>query len=102
MEKIYEEEFYERVIKAPHPVVVDFYADWCGPCKMLSPVLGELESEFDDFEFLKINVDENRDLVMKYNISSIPNVVVFKNGEPAASSLGFKGYDGMKEFLESV
>lgn len=99
MEKIYEEEFTDRVLKADVPVVVDFYADWCGPCKMLAPVLESLEDECDDFLFYKINIDENEDLSLQYQVMTIPNVIIFKNGEAVARSIGLKTAEEMKEFL---
>lgn len=99
MEKLYEEEFADRVLKSDAPVVVDFYADWCGPCKMLSPVLESLEDECDDYLFYKINIDENEDLARQYQVMTIPNVVVFKNGEAVARSIGLKTAAEMKEFL---
>lgn len=100
MEKIYEEEFEQRVLKAEHPVVVDFYADWCGPCKMLSPVLDKLEGEYDDFEFFKVNIDENQELAEEYEVFSIPNVCIFKNGGIADRSVGFASEDDMIDFIE--
>ena len=100
MEKIYQEEFEQRVLKAEHPVVVDFYADWCGPCKMLSPVLDELEGEFDDFEFVKVNIDENQELAEQFEVFSIPNVCIFKIGEVADRNVGFASPDAMREFVE--
>lgn len=100
MEKIYQEEFEQRVLKAEHPVVVDFYADWCGPCKMLSPVLDQLEGEFDDFEFVKVNIDENQELAEEFEVFSIPNVCIFKNGEVADRNVGFASPDAMREFVE--
>ena len=101
MEKIYQEEFTQRVLKAEHPVVVDFYADWCGPCKMLSPVLERLEDEFDDFEFIKVNIDENQDLAEEFEVFSIHKVCVIKNGEIADRNVGFASEDDMREFLAS-
>ena len=100
MEKIYQEEFEQRVLKAEHPVVVDFYADWCGPCKMLSPVLDELEGEFDDFEFVKVNIDENQELAEQFEVFSIPNVCIFKNGKVADRNVGFASPDAIREFFE--
>lgn len=100
MEKIYQEEFAQKVLNAEHPVVVDFYADWCGPCKMLSPVLDQLEGEFDDFEFVKVNIDENQDLAEKYEVFSIPNVCIFKNGQVADRNVGFASPDDMRAFVE--
>lgn len=100
MEKIYQEEFEQKVLKAEHPVVVDFYADWCGPCKMLSPVLDKLEGEYDDFEFFKVNIDENQELAEEYEVFSIPNVCIFKNGALADRSVGFASEDDMIDFIE--
>ena len=102
MEKIYQEEFEQRVLKAEHPVVVDFYADWCGPCKMLSPVLDELEGEFDDFEFVKVNIDENQELAMRFGIMSIPTIMVFKAGEPIFNSVGAAPKGKLKAELEKL
>lgn len=102
IEKIHEEDFAERVLKSENPVLVDFYADWCGPCKMLSPILEQLEDENDEFEFFKINIDENQDIAEQYEVFSIPNVVVFKNGEVAGRSVGFKSADEMQAFIDSV
>ncbi len=102
IEKIYQEEFTDRVLKADNPVLVDFYADWCGPCKMLSPILEELERENDDVTFFKINIDENEDIAEKYQVFSIPNVVLFKNGKPAARSVGFKPAEEMQAFIDNA
>lgn len=99
MEKIYQEEFAQRVLNAEHPVVVDFYADWCGPCKMLSPVLDQLESEFDDFEFVKVNIEENPELAEEFEVFSIPNVCIFKDGQVADRSVGFASPDDMRDFI---
>lgn len=99
MEKIYQEEFAQKVLNAEHPVVVDFYADWCGPCKMLSPVLDQLESEFDDFEFVKVNIEENPELAEEFEVFSIPNVCIFKDGQVADRSVGFASPDDMRDFI---
>ena len=85
-----------------HPVVVDFYADWCGPCHMLSPILEELESKNDDFEFFKVNVDECHDLAVKYNVFSIPTVVIFKGGRTVVQSIGLKSGEEMQKILNGI
>ena len=78
IDKIYQEEFAEKVINSPNTVVVDFFADWCGPCKMLSPVLEKLDSMNPDVDFYKVNIDENPSLADEFEVRSIPNVVIFK------------------------
>ena len=80
--KFDESNFDAEVLQSDIPVFVDFYADWCGPCKMMSPVIDKLAEEYDGkIKVGKVNVDENGDLAVKYGIMSIPNMVFFKNGE---------------------
>ena len=81
--------FEEMVLKSEKPVLVDFNATWCGPCKMLAPVLDELSGETDKFNVVAVDVDENEDLASTYGIYSIPCLVVFKNGEEVNRSVGF-------------
>lgn len=99
-QKIYQEEFVEKVLNSKKPVLVDFFADWCGPCKMLAPVLDVLERENEDYDIYKINVDENQDLAAEYEVSSIPNIVIFKNGEVVDRSMGFKTADQLQQILD--
>lgn len=81
-------------------VLVDFYATWCGPCKMLSPILEELAEEYkDQIEILKIDVDEFDSIASKYGILSIPTLLLFKDGELVKKSVGFKDLDGLKAFI---
>lgn len=78
---------FELVEKA-NAAVVDFYADWCGPCKMLSPTVDEVANENDDIKVVKVNVDEAQDIAIKYQVMSIPTLVVIKNGNEVNRSVG--------------
>ena len=86
--KVNEENFEREVLQADKTVLVDFYADWCGPCKMLSPIVDEVANEVNDVKVCKVNIDEARDLAIKFDIMSIPTLLVFKNGNVVNSSLG--------------
>ena len=83
-------ENYESTIASGKPVVIDFWAEWCGPCRMLAPVLDEVAGGFaDKAAFVTVDVDANGEIAQKYGVMSIPDVIVFKNGAPAAQSLRF-------------
>ena len=79
VEKISSKEFPVEVLQAREPVLIDFYADWCGPCKMLSPIIDEVAQENDDIKVVKVNVDESSDIALEYKVMSIPTLVVIKN-----------------------
>ena len=98
---VYEEDFTQKVLHSDKPVVVDFYADWCAPCKMLSPILKELSAIYTEYDFYKTNVDENSQLAHTYEIMSIPCVLIFKGGEVVDSSIGYKSAEEMRTFLEN-
>ncbi|UOM35946.1 thioredoxin TrxA [Acuticoccus sp. I52.16.1] len=94
--------FDSDVIKSDEPVVVDFWAEWCGPCKMISPALEEIAAEMDGkVKIAKMNVDENQDTVMKYGIRSIPTLIMFKNGEPAATQVGAAPKGKLVDWIKS-
>ena len=76
-------------------VLVDFYADWCGPCKMVGPVLEELDAENDQFTIVKVNVDNELDLASKYGVQSIPNMIFFKEGKAVTQIIGFANKDAI-------
>ena len=80
--------FEEEVLKSNIPVLVDFWASWCGPCRMLSPVVDEIAEEATDIKVGKVNVDEQEELAMRFGIMSIPTLIVFKNGEPVKKTRG--------------
>ena len=89
--KLSSENFDDEVIKSSEPVLVDFYADWCGPCKMMAPVIEELADELQGKAKVgKVNVDENQDLAMEYNVMSIPTLVIFKDGEEYKRLVGVR------------
>ena len=86
--KITSENFGKEVLNADKPVVVDFYADWCGPCKMMSPIIDELADENGNIKVGKVNVDDSQDLAVNYGIMSIPTIIIFKNGNVYKKFIG--------------
>ena len=93
-------DFDDVVLNSKKPVVIDFYANWCGPCKMLSPVVDELSEERDDVLFVKVNVDEEEELAAKFGVMSIPMLVLIENGEVKKTSLGYKPKEDLLKLLD--
>ena len=94
--------FTTDVIEASGPVLVDFWAEWCGPCKMIGPSLEELSDELGErVTIAKINIDENPDSPGKYGVRGIPTMILFKNGQPAATKVGAAPKSQLKSWLES-
>lgn len=91
--------FEEEVLNSNQKVLIDFYADWCGPCKMLSPIVEEVAREKADIKVVKINIDEEQDLAIKYQVMSIPTLVVIENGNILTGSVGLIN---KKEILEML
>lgn len=98
VKEINTEEFKE-VIKEGK-VVVDFFATWCGPCKMLSPVMDNIANDLQDVKFFKVDVDKNEDIAREYGIMSIPTIIVFKNGEIVNTLVGLRSKDELLEFIK--
>lgn len=98
--KVTEENFEKEVLKETKTVLIDFYADWCGPCKMLSPIIEETAKEIQDTKFVKINVDEAGKLAIDYDIMSIPTLVVIKNGKEINRSVGLMDKQEIIEMLK--
>ena len=82
--------------------LVDFFADWCGPCKMLAPVLEDVSLQYPDIKFVKVNVDENMDLAERFGIMSIPTVYLFKDGEVIAKTGGYQDLTGICRFIDDA
>lgn len=103
IEDITEVNFEEKVLKCQTPVLVDFYAVWCGPCKMAEPTLDELSTaNVGKISFVKVDVDKNQNLAQKFAVMSIPTTILFKGGKEVGRQTGFSGKEGFEELLKKV
>ena len=103
MHDINEAQFAEKVEQAQNPVLVDFSAEWCPPCKLLTPVLERIVLEFKDkLDVYGVNTDESPKLAQRFNISGVPTMIFFRNGKEIKKLVGFRDYDSLKQEIESI
>ena len=101
--EISDNDFEDQVISSEIPVLVDFWAEWCGPCKMIAPVLDELANEYDgDVKFTKLNVDLNPQISSKYGIRSIPTLLMFKDGSPVGRIVGSQPKSNIESRIKEI
>ena len=95
------EQWQNEVINSDKPVFVDFWAEWCGPCRMVSPTVEELSKEYDGkVNFVKVNVDSNNELASKYNVISIPTLAIFRDGQVIAQTAGAASKDSLRTYID--
>lgn len=101
--EVNEAKFDEMVLKAKIPVLVDFWAPWCGPCRMVAPLIDELANEYEGkVSFMKLNVDDSPKIASKYGVMSIPALIIFKNGQPVSNLVGFRPKPEFKKNIETA
>ncbi|MBW9212266.1 MULTISPECIES: thioredoxin [Terrabacteria group] len=93
---------YDAILKDNEKVFVDFYADWCGPCKMVGPLVEQLSNEISDVTFVKVNVDEQPEIAQRYGIMSIPTLIAFKNGQAVTTTVGFKPKEELEQVIKAL
>lgn len=99
--KIINKNEFENIIKENKPTLVDFFATWCGPCKMLSPILEKVEEESNgEYNIVKVDIDESYDLAKKFGIMSVPTMIVFKNGEEVEKLIGLRQKNQIEEIIK--
>ena len=99
--EIKETEFADKIKNSNNKVLIDCYASWCGPCKLLSPILDDVANEVDNCDFYKINIDEANEIVNKYNIMSIPTILIFENNELVTRTMGLKTKEEIKGLIRN-
>ena len=94
-------DFDDEVIKSKMPVIVDFFADWCGPCKSMAPIFDELSDKFENkIKFFKVNVDESQEIAQQYGVMSIPTLIIFKKGQVIKSLVGLQDSESITALLK--
>ena len=100
VKNITDSDFESEVLKSDNPVLIDFWAEWCGPCKVLGPVIDEVSSEISEVKFTKLNIDENPETAPKYGIRGIPTIMIFKNRELSATNVGVMSKSELTTFIK--
>ena len=100
-QEINDSDFEKEVLQSETPVLIDFWAEWCGPCRMLTPVLNQLSEELDNIKIVKMNIDENPEVPSALGVRSIPTMMIFKDGKPVDTKVGAQPKNTLTEWINS-